>query len=117
MNTDRRRDERPSCFCMVQISGYLGFERLGFVRFREYRPGTFSPVPRLFPLLGVHFHPFPTIRVLGYSLPPSELSGLGVGAISSGITGRLSILALYPSIHSGTWAAIRAACSAFLSRP
>lgn len=77
-----------------------------------------SPVPHLFaPLLGVHFRPFPTIRVLGYPLPPSELSALGVGAISSGITGRLSILALYPFIHSGTWVAIRAACSAFLSRP
>lgn len=32
------------------------------------------PVPRLFdPLLGVHFHPFPTIRVLGYPLPLQEL--------------------------------------------
>ena len=80
-------------------------------------PWVLSPVSHLFPLQGVHFRPFPTIRVLGYSLPPSVLPDLGVGAISSGITGRLSILALYPSIHSGTWAAIRAACSAFLSRP
>lgn len=60
-----------------------------------------SPVLRLFPLLGVHFRPFPTIRILGYSLPPSELSALGVGAISSGITGRLSSLSAQDTEHGG----------------
>jgi hypothetical protein len=168
LNTDHRRDERPSSVVFVAglfvaappapgtlNLGFLGFESLGFVRFREYRPGACSPLPRRFdtsrhgqpgqaraghstgdslgavpemrpswglltafsrlcvagvlrfvcaswwclcgfraalgrgfswvhlgflacsspvlPLLGVHFRPFPSIRVLGYPLPLQEL--------------------------------------------
>lgn len=66
-----------------------------------------SPVPRLFPLQGVHFRPFPTIRVWGYSLPPSVLSALRGRGVAWVWLFTVCCCKFIPPIHFPLWRGFR----------